>query len=173
MTRTLNFRPNAFSHASFVRRAGSVANIQHTNIKHKGQRGVALLEVLIAFFILSIGLLGLAGMQIKALQFNQGSFQRSQALISAYEMMDRMRLNSTAAGSNSYNMGWGNTPSGSGVVGTDLAQWLNTIKSNFPDGEGSIECDANKICTVGVRWRDRFGANPSTDWESLAISSQI
>lgn len=173
MTRALNFRRNVFLRSSFVRRSGSAANIKHTDTKYKGQRGIALLEVLIAFFILSIGLLGLAGMQIKALQFNQGSFQRSQALISAYEMMDRMRLNSNAATANNYNMSWGNTPSGSGVVGADLAQWLNTIKSNFPDGEGSIACDANKICTVGVRWRDRFGANPSTDWESLAISSQI
>jgi type IV pilus assembly protein PilV len=157
-------RVASFKQSGFIRRAATPG---------KTQRGVALLEVLIAFFVLSIGLLGLAGMQMKALQFNQASFQRSQAMISAYDMLDRMRLNKSEATGNSYNMSWGNTSSGSGVVGDDLSQWLDTIKSNFPDGQGYIDCDANEICTVGVRWRDRFGADPSTDWESLAISSQM
>jgi type IV pilus assembly protein PilV len=157
-------RVASFKQSGFIRRAATPGQTQ---------RGVALLEVLIAFFVLSIGLLGLAGMQMKALQFNQASFQRSQAMISAYDMLDRMRLNKSEATGNSYNMSWGNTSSGSGVVGDDLSQWLDTIKSNFPDGQGYIDCDANEICTVGVRWRDRFGADPSTDWESLAISSQM
>lgn len=138
-----------------------------------GQSGVALLEVLIAFFVLSIGLLGLAGMQLKALQFNQASAQRSQAIISAYDMLDRMRLNKAEATGNNYDMAWGNSGSGSGVVGDDLTAWLEHVSGNLPDGEGSIECDANNICTVGVRWRDRFGANSGTDWESLSISSQM
>ncbi len=157
-------RVASFKQSGFIRRAVAPG---------KTQRGVALLEVLIAFFVLSIGLLGLAGMQIKALQFNQASFQRSQAMISAYDMLDRMRLNQSEATGGNYDMAWGNSSSGSGVVGDDLSQWLDTISSNFPDGQGSIECDANDICTVGVRWRDRFGANPGTDWESLAISSQL
>jgi type IV pilus assembly protein PilV len=163
MTRTRVFRPSIF-----LRGRGLAASSQH-----KGQRGVALLEVLIAFFVLSIGLLGLAALQIKALQFNQGSSQRSQAMIAAYEMMDRMRLNRSNVTAGNYNMGWGNSPSGSGMVSTDLTLWLDEIKNNFPDGEGTIDCDSNNICSVGVRWRDRFGANPGTDWESLAISSQI
>jgi type IV pilus assembly protein PilV len=158
------FKQPGFKQSGFIRRAAAPG---------KMQRGVALLEVLIAFFVLSIGLLGLAGMQIKALQFNQASFQRSQAMISAYDMLDRMRLNQAEATGGNYDMAWGNSSSGSGVVGDDLSQWLDTISSNFPDGQGSIECDANDICTVGVRWRDRFGANPGTDWESLAISSQL
>ena len=152
-------RVASFKQSGFIRRAVAPG---------KTQRGVALLEVLIAFFVLSIGLLGLAGMQI-----NQASFQRSQAMISAYDMLDRMRLNQSEATGGNYDMAWGNSSSGSGVVGDDLSQWLDTISSNFPDGQGSIECDANDICTVGVRWRDRFGANPGTDWESLAISSQL
>lgn len=160
MTRTPIFRPGSL----LLHRAG---------LKHKAQSGVALLEVLIAFFVLSIGLLGLAGMQIKALQFNQGSSQRSQALISAYEMMDRMRLNRGDAINGSYNMTWGNSASGAGIIGTDRTLWLDGIKNNFPDGEGSIDCDSNNICAVGVRWRDRFGADPGNDWESLAISSQL
>lgn len=145
---------------------------RHFHIK-RNQQGVALLEVLIAFFVLSIGLLGLAGLQIKALQFNQSAFQRSQAMIAAYDMMDRMRLNQDLAVNGSYDMNWTNTASGSGMVGTDKATWLDAIKSNFPDGQGAIECDTNNICKVSVRWRDRFGADPANDWETLSISSQM
>lgn len=164
MTRSPIFRPGALLSRTGLSSAG---------LTHKRQRGVALLEVLIAFFVLSIGLLGLAGLQIKALQFNQSSSQRSQATIAAYEMMDRMRLSRSEATAGNYKMAWGNSPSGTGMVNADLTLWLDEIKNNFPDGEGKIDCDSNNICSVGVRWRDRFGANPSTDWETVAISSQI
>lgn len=55
------------------------------------QGGTSLLEVLIAVVILSIGLLGLAGLQVASLRVNQGAMQRSQATILAYDMLDRMR----------------------------------------------------------------------------------
>lgn len=55
------------------------------------QGGTSLLEVLIAVVILSIGLLGLAGLQVASLRVNQGALQRSQATTLAYDMLDRMR----------------------------------------------------------------------------------
>lgn len=132
------------------------------------QRGVAMLEVLIAFFVLSIGLMGLAGMQLKALQFNQGSYQRSQATAAAYDMMDRMRTNGGA-----YNVAWTNGGPGNGnVIDADLTGWLVTVSGNLPNGQGQILCDVNKICTVSVRWLDKFAAAAGT-WEQVAISSQI
>jgi type IV pilus assembly protein PilV len=147
---------------------------RHSLIRiRREQRGIALLEVLIAFFVLSIGLLGLAGMQMRALQFNQASSQRSQAIILAYDMMDRLRINQEQAVGNNYNITWRSSGSGSGIIGNDLTEWLQNVNGNLPEGEGSIDCDANDICTVSVRWRDRFGENPGADWETLAISSQM
>lgn len=133
----------------------------------KQQRGVAMLEVLIAFFVLSIGLMGLAGMQLKALQFNQGSYQRSQAVVAVYDMMDRMRAN----GGN-YNVVWTSAGPGNGsVVDADLTGWLATVSGNLPNGQGQILCDANNICTISVRWSDKFAAAAGT-WEEVAVSSQ-
>jgi len=37
------------------------------------QRGMTLIEILVAIVVLSIGLLGLAGLQLKGMQVNQGS----------------------------------------------------------------------------------------------------
>ncbi len=60
--------------------------------QHKAN-GFSLLEVLITMVILSIGLLGLAGLQVQSLRFNHYAFMRSQASMLAYAMADRMRAN--------------------------------------------------------------------------------
>lgn len=138
------------------------------------QAGFSLVEVLIAFFVLAIGLLGLAGLQLKAMQFNQSAFQRSMAMVSASDLLDSMRLTRTDATGNSYDMAWGNSYSGggSGLVAAKMNEWVANIASSYPEGEGMVNCDVNQICTVGIRWRDRFSAS-AADWETVTISSQM
>jgi type IV pilus assembly protein PilV len=64
-------------------------------MKRRGRkaRGFTLVEVLISVFVLSIGLLGLAGLQVTGLQNNHSAYLRSQATILAYDMAERMRAN--------------------------------------------------------------------------------
>jgi len=57
------------------------------------QMGFTLLEILIALIILSIGLLGLAGLQANSLKNNNSAYQRTQASLLANEMLDRIRAN--------------------------------------------------------------------------------
>ncbi len=61
------------------------------NIRRMG--GFTLMEVLIAMVVLSIGLLGLAGLQAAGLRNNHSAYLRSQATILAYDMADRVRAN--------------------------------------------------------------------------------
>lgn len=58
------------------------------------QSGFSLIEVLVALFVLSLGLLGGMGMQLAALRTRQQSALLSQALILAAGMAERMRANS-------------------------------------------------------------------------------
>ena len=142
----------------------------------RSQQGVALLEVLIAFFVLSIGLLGLAGLQIKALQFNQSAFQQSQATVAVYDMLDRMRLNRLAATAGDYDTGGFVNNHSTGVLAdNDLNAWLIAVSGNLPDGEGSVECDSNLICVVSVRWTNRFNVtgDPNEVYETVTLSSQL
>ena len=60
--------------------------------------GFTLIEVLVALIIVSIGLLGLAGLQATSVRFNQQAYLRSQAVQQAYDMADRIRANAVAAG---------------------------------------------------------------------------
>lgn len=64
------------------------------------QSGLSLMEVLIAMFIVTIGLLGLAGLQMRALNAEVESYARGQALMLANEMADRVSTNLSEAQGN-------------------------------------------------------------------------
>lgn len=57
------------------------------------QRGVGIIEVLIALLVVSIGVLGMAGLQLTGLQHSAGTFNRAKALLLAENMATRMRGN--------------------------------------------------------------------------------
>jgi len=56
-------------------------------------RGVTMLEVLIAIFILTIGLLGVAGMQVQMQNAELEAYQRAQAIVLLQDMVDRVNSN--------------------------------------------------------------------------------
>ena len=60
--------------------------------------GFSLIEVLVALFVLSIGLLGLAALQTTGLRFSHQSYERTQATLQAYDIIDRMRTNKSGTG---------------------------------------------------------------------------
>ena len=67
------------------------------------QHGTSLIEVLVALVVLSVGLLGLAGLQLNALKLNQAAMQRSEATLFAYSILDQMRADSRAAKAGAYD----------------------------------------------------------------------
>lgn len=61
------------------------------------ESGFTLIEVLIAFLILSIGLLGQAKLQGLSIMNSHDAYNRTQATQLAYDIADRMRANRAAA----------------------------------------------------------------------------
>ena len=59
--------------------------------------GFSLIEVLVTILILMVGLLGLAGLQSRALTAQMEAYQRSQALILLKDMADRINANRNVA----------------------------------------------------------------------------
>lgn len=57
------------------------------------QRGVGILEVLIALVVVSVGVLGLAGMQLNGMRVAKGSYNRSQAVLYTETIIAQMRAN--------------------------------------------------------------------------------
>lgn len=145
------------------------------NVKHK-QSGFTLVEMLVAVVVLSIGLLGLAGLQAQSLQFNKSAAQRSQATILAYDIIDRMRANRTLAETGSYDVADTDVPSGTVNCETgtcsaanlaiyDKNIWLCLLGTADGDagclgvtgllleGNGSV-ARAGNIVTVTITWTD-------------------
>ncbi|MEO6747500.1 MAG: type IV pilus modification protein PilV [Caldimonas sp.] len=107
-------------------------------------RGFTMIEVLIAVVVVLFGLLGLAGVQVRALQAEFESYQRKQAFLLLQDMVDRIQANRvvascyalTTAGTGSPYAGTGATlPSctaGStavqAVANDDLAKWSATLQ---------------------------------------------
>ncbi len=60
-------------------------------------RGVTMLEVLVTLVIVTIGLLGIAGLQARAHVAELESYQRAQALVLLHDMVDRINNNRLAA----------------------------------------------------------------------------
>ncbi|WP_163558323.1 prepilin-type N-terminal cleavage/methylation domain-containing protein [Halomonas sp. NO4] len=58
-------------------------------MKTKQQSGFTLIEALVALVVLSIGLLGVAAMQIKSLQSAHAGYQRSVATLAAIDAQER------------------------------------------------------------------------------------
>ena len=63
----------------------------------KSQHGLIMIEVLVAFVVLAMGLLGMLGLQTKAQQTAMETYQRSQALIVLDDMLNRMYANAVEA----------------------------------------------------------------------------
>lgn len=61
------------------------------------QGGFSMIEILVTVVIVVIGLLGIAGLQARAHVAEMESYQRAQALVLLYDMVDRINNNRLAA----------------------------------------------------------------------------
>lgn len=118
------------------------------------ERGVMLLEVMIAIVILAVGLLGLAKLQASTRQLEMESYQRAQAMILLQDIVNRFTANKAAAAcyaitdlaSGAPYFGYGAPAPANCAIGTivqqttalnDLTQWhalLNGASETTEDG---------------------------------------
>lgn len=122
--------------------------------------GFSLIELMVAVVVLSVGLLGLAGLQCRALQNNQSASLRSRAVQCGQDILDRMRSNRSAALGGDYDIPLDTDPadlSYSGIVLTDLDQWKTALSAALPEGDGSVAVNGN-IATVVINWSEAVGA---------------
>ena len=68
--------------------------------------GFSLIEVMVALLVLSVGLLGMAGLLVVSVKTNHSAYLRTQASFIAQSMADRMRANSRAVWSGAYAKTW-------------------------------------------------------------------
>ena len=69
----------------------------------KKNQGFAMIEALVAILILSIGVLGMVGMQSAAIRYEQNSWARSAVSMMGGEIADRIRANAGTANNTAYS----------------------------------------------------------------------
>jgi len=137
--------------------------------------GFTLLEVLVAIVVLSLGLLGLAGLQAASLRNNQTAYYRGIATQQAYDMADRLRANLAGVRAGSYNNLAAVIPADPGcfttgcpdMAATDHFQWNTVNAALLPGGVGTVVCEGggpgvpctaatgNRVFNVTVSWNER------------------
>lgn len=112
------------------------------------QIGFSLLEILISVLVFSIGVLGIAALQLKAKQSGYEAVQRTLATSLATELLERMRLNS----------------SGTSLINYVTANGTQTFNSSTPPAAApncSAGCTSTQIAALDLRnfWDALNGAS--------------
>lgn len=128
------------------------------------QRGITIIEVLVAMLILAVGLLGMASLQVRAVSDTTNASFRSIAIFYANDMADRIRANPAGEQGNLYNSVAGNAEKSNcktttGCNFTDMAahdkwEWLQAIGNALPGGTGTLSKSGDEY-TVTVSWNTR------------------
>ena len=120
----------------------------------------SLIEILVAVLIVSVGILGVASLQLVSLRNNTSALLRTQAFDAAYDIMDRARANpamdysidvddDAPAANNCENAAC--TPAQ--MRDYDQMTWLNNLAADLPNGDGQVAIAGN-VMTVMIRWQD-------------------
>jgi len=131
--------------------------MQHRHCSLNSQSGTTLIEVLITVVLVSIGLLGLAGLQLTTVQNSNSSSERFEATTLAHDILERLRANRQPALAGQYNLALGEAPAGANLVGEDLDEWRDAL-AVLPNGDGSIDVTAGEV-TIEVQWTDASDDN--------------
>lgn len=112
------------------------------------QRGVSLIESLVAIVVMALGILGILGVQMRTLTDTSTTVRRAQAIRLIEDLGERMKANPNAlVNINTYVTTFTDTPSiGSCATGCnhtqlatyDLAVWKKAVLNNLPTGKAAI-----------------------------------
>jgi type IV pilus assembly protein PilV len=131
--------------------------------KTRRQDGATLIEVLVTMFVVAVALLGTAGLQLASTRYQQTAFMRSQALVEAQWIAEKIRANQAAlvaalptTPANAYLAQ--DTYAAADALPTDPAcglaaqvpcgtqeaaqkdvrEWRQSLQARLPEGRGSI-----------------------------------
>lgn len=150
------------------------------------QSGLSLLEAMIALVIISVGLLGIAALQINALKQNNSAYWNSQAVWMAHDMAERMRANSSVIDTDYVGIDTSNayaqdcqtaacTPAQLAIA--DAADWKAQVET-LPAGRGIIRNPNAGETEIAVMWDDEgtgatgtaCGNDPAVDLTCYTIT---
>jgi type IV pilus assembly protein PilV len=142
----------------------------------RAQRGVSIVEALVALLVLSIGMLGIAVMYLESVKANRTALSRTQAIQLVNDMADRIRANrgarekyaltsaSKPAGDKDYCNN--NNCTSDELAKYDLLQWVDAVDKTLPHGgDGKTAPEATITYTPGALTSDPGRYTIEASWK--------
>jgi type IV pilus assembly protein PilV len=134
--------------------------------------GFTLLEILVALLVISMGLLGMAGVQALSINNTNSARMRGIAAIKAESLAAAMHANvaywqnvsGTVTQSSVSTAGscGSSTCTASQVAGYDVSQWSSELSASalaLPSASGTFSCSSSTTapvsCTITVSWQEK------------------
>jgi len=181
----------------------NIANLRNSKISSGRRlnttRGASLIEVMVSVVVLSIGLLGVAGLQAGVAKYKINTWSRA-ALSTLYgDFSDRVRMNSDVAGSNFVtgvsatsqyllSNNWAaqqaqtlTTPTPNCLSATcttteratfDMIVWRQRVRTELPQGAAMVSGDRRDGIDITLMWLDKEHTDKGSDKDSVLISSE-
>ena len=134
------------------------------------ERGFSMIEVLVTLLIISLALLGTAGLQAYSMRLNQSGQFRSQAVFLVADLAERMEANRAQAVAGAYVLAQSSVPNApdltcnngtctpAQMVNFDLSQWQNAVSVTLPQSSWAVAQTVvgnPSTYTITISWVDR------------------
>ena len=132
-------------------------------VRIETSRGFSLVEVLIALIIMSVGMLGIAGLYVQSMQAGRTSMFRHHAVTLAGDVADRIRANPGGGiayigqGGDSNCVAEGVDCNEAQMAAHDIFLWRQQAADTLPNGQVAVAFDAAPVppeYTITVSWTE-------------------
>jgi type IV pilus assembly protein PilV len=154
---------------------------------NRKQRGLSMIEILVTLTIVAFGLLGLLGLQARALSFQKDSFDRKAAAELISDLAERTRSNYEGVRRGFYtgNLAWNAATPGLAACAApcsaaqtatrDLREWQNELRRRIPSSGSYIGWNpaTDTWLTVTLAWPEPLQDAAAADAECAAVDPSI
>ena len=160
------------------------------------QQGFSLIEALVAFLILSVGMLGIASLQTLSLKSGSTAMYRTAAVMKVDEIVESMRANQSVIAK--YAAGTGDPGADNGcrqtastaasvctpdeLAADDILHWKNSLKTVLPNNAATtasvtvaapVAPEVLSTVTIAVNWSERNADNNTAVAMNYTVTLQI
>lgn len=152
------------------------------------QKGATLIEALVSILVLSLGLLGMAALQLNALSFQKSSSTTHRIAELTGDISEKIRANPTASKDGDYvytaiystaktatmtsNLcrTSGADCSTTNIANDDIRSWLMKSQTILPGGAARLEGDVNSGFNITLMYQDKDFVNIATGAPQSSVS---